>query len=45
MLLEWVKKRLEAKAWRERQEVLRLRWQKAQLEKELAAAKRRTKDE
>lgn len=45
MLLEWIEKRLEAKAWRERQEVLRLKWQKAQLKKELAAVKRRRKDE
>ena len=45
MILEWMQKRLEVKAWKERQEVLRLKWQKAQLEKELAAAKRRKKDE
>ena len=45
MILEWMKKRLETKAWNERQEVIRLKWQKAQLEKELAAVKRRTKDE
>ncbi len=45
MILEWMQKRLEAKARKEKLEVIRLKWQKAQLEKELAAVKRRTKDE
>ena len=40
MILEWVQKKLSQRLYRKRQDVIRLRWQQAQLQKQLEDLKR-----
>ena len=40
MILQWIENKLKQKVFTERHNVMKLEWQKAELERKIAAAKR-----
>lgn len=40
MILQWIEKKLKQRAFQERHKVMKLEWQKAELERKIAEAKR-----
>lgn len=41
MILQWIEKKLKQRAFQERHNVMKLEWQKAELERKIAEAKRK----
>ena len=41
MILQWIEKKLTQRAFQERHKVMKLEWQKAELEKKIAEGKRK----
>lgn len=43
MIIEWILKKLQDKLFKEKHEVMKLRWQKAELERRIAQANKNIK--